>query len=717
MKRYALLLWLVSLCYGQSVDTDVLKKWQQPGPTTPSVYNVFCQEAWALLQARRSRISAITDAADFLQYQSFIRLQLQRTVGAFPEATPLHPQITGMVRKPGYRVEKLIFESMPGNYVTACLFIPEKRHGKCPAVLYCSGHSAVSFRSETYQIAILNLVHKGFTVLAFDPAGQGERMQYFDPRTGKSSIGGLTSEHSYVGAQCFLTGYSPAMYWIWDGRRALDYLVSRKEVDARRIGVTGRSGGGTQAAYFAAFDERILASAPECYLTNVQRLFESTGPQDAEQNFLHGLAFGIDHADLLLARAPKPTLMITTTRDMFSIQGARETFKEVSIFYNLLGKSENMQMVEDDTVHASTRRNREALYAFFQKHLRLPGDSTEQALPLLSEKELQVLSQGQTALLADHKTLFDFNRQRAEQLVAQVNEARKADPQRHLSNVRTTALELSGYTAELNNAELVFTGRTRYTDLILEKYFIKEQCLLTPFILLRSSVLTHQKQPLVLLLHPEGKSFFNKEREAVLSLVRRGYAVALPDLAGGGECATGLAPGDSWNFTLDRALFNLWFAGVQVKSSLVGLAARQITLLAFFLRKQEEFGEISAMAFKAMGPVLLHAAAFDSCLQRIALIESPISYADLVLNKYYQPGFMMYAVPAALPVYDLQDLAACIFPRKLVMANGCNSMAMVVAENDIQKAWSFAQSHYQSKGCSENFRPVIGNTQRMIEAW
>ena len=202
--------------------------------------------------------------------------------------------------------------------------------------MFCSGHDAKAFRSTTYQTIILNLVRKGFIVLAFDPVGQGERLQYL-AEDGASNIGGPTHEHSYPGAQYALAGTSIANTMIWDGIRSVDYLLTRPEVDPHRIGITGRSGGGTQAAYIAAMDPRILAAAPENYITNFKRLLEMIGPQDAEQNFFQGLAHGIDHADLLAVRAPKPTLLITTTRDFFSIQGARETYAELQSLYTTLG--------------------------------------------------------------------------------------------------------------------------------------------------------------------------------------------------------------------------------------------------------------------------------------------------------------------------------------------------------------------------------------------
>ena len=227
----------------------------------------------------------------------------------------------------------MLFESHPGFYVTAGLFLPKERQNPAPAVIYACGHTDLGFRSKTYQHVILNLVDKGFIVLAFDPLGQGERLQYPDAETGKSKVGGSTKEHSYAGVQTLLTGTSLTDYFIWDGIRVLDYLETRPEVDMKRIGITGRSGGGTQTAQIAACDDRIYAAAPECYITSFKRLLQSIGPQDAEQNPYNAIAKGFDHADYLHSRAPKPALMITTTHDFFSIQGARETFAEVQKSY------------------------------------------------------------------------------------------------------------------------------------------------------------------------------------------------------------------------------------------------------------------------------------------------------------------------------------------------------------------------------------------------
>jgi len=160
-----------------------------------------------------------------------------------------------------------------------------------------------------------------------------------------------TSEHGYLGSQTLISGVSLARYFTWDGIRGIDYLVTRSEVDPARLGVTGQSGGGTQAADIFAFDERVKAGAPVNYITGFRRLLESIGPQDAEQNFYHGILNGLTHADLLEVRAPNPALISAGTYDFFSIQGARETYAEVRNAYKAFGKEENIGIVEDDFGH------------------------------------------------------------------------------------------------------------------------------------------------------------------------------------------------------------------------------------------------------------------------------------------------------------------------------------------------------------------------------
>ncbi len=305
---------LLAISLRAQSDENLFDFWKFYSDAENAQYKTSCSFAFKQLDQRKKAIAQLSTTGDHLERQKLVKEKLLRLMGPFPEKTPLNTRVTGVIKKKDYQVEKVVYESIPGYYVTAALFLPNKRKRKAPAILYASGHTKNGFRSAVYQHVIINLVKKGFIVLAFDPIGQGERLQYFDEEKGVSQFG-PTHEHSYPGAQCYIAGYSPTKYFVWDGIRSVDYLLTRDEVDPSRIGMTGRSGGGTQTAYVAAVDDRIYAAAPECFITSLEYILKTIGPQDAEQNLMHTIKEGIDHADLLEVRAPKPTLMITTTRN------------------------------------------------------------------------------------------------------------------------------------------------------------------------------------------------------------------------------------------------------------------------------------------------------------------------------------------------------------------------------------------------------------------
>src|SRR5204862_2010382 len=133
-----------------------------------------------------------------------------------------------------------------------------------------------------------------------------------------------------------------ATYRVWDGIRSLDYLAGRPDIDPKRLGCTGCSGGGTLTSYLMALDDRVAVAAPSCYLTSLERLFATIGPQDAEQNITGQVAFGLEHADYVLLHAPRPTLMLTGTRDFFGIQAAATTFRGAREGHGIFGHADRM---------------------------------------------------------------------------------------------------------------------------------------------------------------------------------------------------------------------------------------------------------------------------------------------------------------------------------------------------------------------------------------
>jgi dienelactone hydrolase len=347
-----------------------------------------------------------------------IRDRMARLIGGLPtERTPLNARVTGQFQREGYRVEKIVFESLPGFLVTGNLYVPTTGPGPFPAVLGTAGHADNGKAYAVYQHVWISLARRGFVVFAIDPVSQGERLEYADA-SGKSRLGPGVNEHIHSGLQCLLTGAPIARYFIWDGMRAIDYLKSRPEVDSTRLGVAGNSGGGTQSAYLAVFEPSLRAVVSACYITRWKELQAGPGPQDAEQIFPSFLKEGLDFVDFIRAHAPKPFLIASAQRDFFPIAGARAT-------YDSLRQFKDVEMIESDAEHGWGPPLREGTYRFLEKHLLGRTESAPEA-PVQPETDemLRVLAPGERS----PETIYSLNRARARQVFEKRAALRIQDP-------------------------------------------------------------------------------------------------------------------------------------------------------------------------------------------------------------------------------------------------------------------------------------------------
>jgi hypothetical protein len=663
--------------------------WIEFSDAQNSLYHYISAQAYPLLEKRAKEVSGLSSLSQWQKRQEWLRTALKEAVGPFPPKTQLNAKITRTIDKDGFKVEHIVYESQPGFYVTSSMFIPGGLKGKAPVVIYCSGHSANGYRG--YQTQILNLVKKGFIVFAFDPVDQGERLEYFDPETNKPKSGGSDAWHSYGGAQALITGSSQIMYMMWDGIRAVDYLLTRGEVDPARIGITGRSGGGTQSAWISALDERIYAAAPESYITNFRGLFWGPGPQDAEQEPINGIARGIDLADLLLVRAPKPAFIIATTGDYFGIQGFRESAKEASAIYKAYGRESDFGTAEDILPrHGATLNNREAMYAFFQRSLNNPGDSREEKIQPLTEAEMQVTKTGQVYTTYNGETIFSLNFKEAEKLITKLQSSR-SNLSRHIPQVQISAKKLSGYQDPSVIHGTVFTGRIRREGYIIEKYFVQgEGDYIIPYLLMIPEI---SNKKALLYLHPSGKSAEASVGGEMEWFVKNGFTVLAPDMIGIGEMGPGDFRGDSY---IGGVSLNTWFCSMLIGRSITGIRAGDVVRLARLLMGNNGLSEVYALARREMAPVLLHAAAFDQAIKRIALVEPFASYQSIVANRFYDPKYIHSAVPGSLKAYDLPDLAASLAPRRLLIAGITDGAGKSADSESVNKEFTIIRTAYQN---------------------
>lgn len=708
---------------GEEENLQVFHQWLRWSNGGSFLAHHLVKQAFDLYKKRDQEIAKLKTPDDWSGRQRTVRGKLMSLLGPFPEKTPLNPVITGVIKADGYRIEKLVFESHPGFYVTACMYVPAQMRGRAPAVLNLIGHEQESFRAEIDQVMATNLVKKGMVVLTIDPLGQGEHLQYFDPQIKFSSIGYSVVEHCYFGNQCFLSGQSSAKYFIWDAIRAIDYLVSRKEVDADRIGVTGFSGGGTITSFVSALDDRVKVSIPSSWSTANRRQLETKGAQDAESTLVHSVAMGITFEDLIEVRAPKPTMMTFVSRDEYlTLQGAREAYAEAKKAYEAFTAEGNLVLVEDDSRHWLTPKIREAIFGFFMKHFGMTGDAAEEVVNIFPADELKVTATGQIGSSLGGDMVFDVNKRETGKLMDNLDQSRK-DIAHHLNTVVEKAKDISGYQQPGEIGPAYINGRYQRDGYTVAKHAIHgEGDYVIPFLLFVPDVI-RERNPAIIYLHPKGKISEALPGGAIERLVKKGFIVAAPDVIGVGETENAVAKG-----------YVISYTAVLIGRSVVGLQAGDIVRVVNYLKSREEVDEnnIGAVASGEMCLPLLHAAAFDPSIKNLTITGSLISYRTVAMNRLYSIGLtkrpgggthhpydidFTWGIAKVLTAYDLPDLVAAIAPRKVVLAGLVDQNLKPASDELIREEMRFPLEAYRSEDASSRIKIASETDAAALVAW
>ena len=393
------------------------------GPTGPLVpLNRFARSVQEYYVARvrevernaKDRRARIRSKADAEAYVTEVRGKIQSIFGPWPQKTPLNARVTKVTERDAYRIENVIFESRPGFPVTANLYVPKGRAFPLPGVVGSCGHSVNGKAGDTYQSFAQGLARQGYVVLIFDPIGQGERLQYVTAEL-KPRMGVGVGEHLHGGNQQFLVGEFFGAWRAWDGIRALDYLLTRSEVDPRHVGVTGNSGGGTMTTWLCGVEQRWTMAAPSCFMTTFRRNLENELPADTEQCPPRVLALGLDHADFVAALAPKPVFMLDQEKDYFDVRGLEENLAKLRPIYRLLGAEQAIELFIGPDYHGFSKPVREAMYGKFNRVTKISSGQAEPALVLEKDEVLTCTTRGQVAE-GKARTIFSHTRETSEAL-------------------------------------------------------------------------------------------------------------------------------------------------------------------------------------------------------------------------------------------------------------------------------------------------------------
>ena len=646
MKNVPILLALLSIFCGTGYAEDLACLTEEEQAAS-RLYVRLQEEAYEALDKRKEVVDALKEPDDIRAYQQRLREFFLKQLGGLPERTPLNAKTVGVIEADGYRIEKVIYESQPHHHVTANLYVPEGQ-GPFPGVLVSSGHSRTAKTADYNQRYGIMMACHGMAALCFDPIGQGERSQILNDK-GEPQFSGTTTEHFLIGVGSILVGRNTARYRIWDAMRSIDYLISRPEIDPRRIGMMGCSGGGTLTSYVMALDDRVTCAAPANYLTTFRRLIETIGPQDAEQNIHSQVAYGLDQPDYILLRAPKPTLISATTSDFFDILGSWDNYRQAKRIYGRLGFPERVDLVEIDGKHGVQPQNL-ATTAHWMKRWLLDRDEPVSAVVLnvRTEEELLCTEAGQVLQLPGERSVFDLNAAYETELAATRKNLWEATPKEAMV---TRIREKAGVKPcdELPAPTWKKVGEIDRERCHIDRLVLKtESDVPLPTLVFRPEKADGSA---CVYLHDEGKAA--DAGGAIEQLVNSGKLVVSVDLRGQGETGSGKRSEQLGDW-------KTYFLAYLLGKSLTGMRVEDTFAAGHFAGTYENESDtprpVHLIGVGQAGIVALHAAALcPDLFASVTLRDTPRDWASVVPQSN-PAGHLDGTIHGALEVYDLPDL-------------------------------------------------------------
>ncbi len=497
-------------------------------PNRHTMLAEYLARAAAPFEAHRDgEIAAIQSVEQLRAWQTRTRQRFIELLGGLPRPTPLNPRVVGKLDRGDYRIERIIFESQPRLYVTANLYLPAWKAPAAvsPAFIAPVGHWLEGKTFEDYQRLGMEMARHGYVLLVYDPIGQGERLEYLDSMNGRDWVGGSgTTAHTLVAQQCFLIGETLTRYFVWDGMRAIDYLLTRPEVDKDRIGSIGGSGGGTLTRFISAVDERVKISIP---VVSAASKGGAGGGADGEQNQPGNVFARIWSRDQWWLVPPRPLLNLNASED-HSFATAVASLEELRRGYQLFGREGDVVVLEAQGRHGIIDEMRRSAYQFIDRFWGEAKDHPARVGEGALEKPetLWATETGQVYSSLGGTTVFDINRQRAGEWLLAMNQRVQVDRIRRFLDLPSTVVLLGARPA----------GTVERTERRIEKIVLQTE----PGIYVPGLVFVPKgegKRPAVLFLDDRGKAAEAGPGGELEQLVDRGYVVLAVDVRGLGETA------------------------------------------------------------------------------------------------------------------------------------------------------------------------------------
>ena len=577
------------------------------------------------------------------RYQQFLEMMSLTDVPVEGERSPLNVKIVGTIKKQGYQILKLYYESLPGLYVPANLYIPDKIKKPVPAILYVCGHART--QKVNYQAHPRKFAQLGFVCLIIETIQWGE------------VLGDHWGNYARGWFHWYSRGYTPAGVELWNAMRGLDLLSQRPEVDAEKLGVTGISGGGAQSWYIAAADPRVKAVAPVCGTGTVEAHIHQRTIDGHCDCMTPINTYLRDYHDIGALIAPRPLLIASANRDgLYSIESVRQVYHYVKDIYELYGESDNISLVETPGGHSYHEISRTKIFSFFLQHLlnkKVPsekvGDIDESEKVQLSEDELRVYVDGppkddRTKIIQD-----SFVKLADKPVISNERELEE-----HRNKVRSFLLEKTF--AAFPKESVSFNARLEFRSQDGAPFgknifsFVSE-----PDWRLKTDVRWRQSpdtpHPIILVLRSPNENRWASE--GYVSGLDDTWNIAYFETRGIGE--TGWSPELQWHIRRVSAWTGRTIASMRVYDVL-----RAIEFLRSLEGVQDD--KIAIAARDEMGVIALYAALLDENITAVILKNPPQSQ-----NAASNPDGRGQAIEMlnCLRITDLPQVAALLYPSNI----------------------------------------------------
>jgi len=619
-----------------------------------------------------------------------IRKRLLQAWGGFPaDHAPLNAKVLGTIQRDQYRIEKVIFQTLSDVWMTANAYVPDGP-GEHPAVLCVHGHWKGAKQDPHVQARCIGLARLGFFVLAVDAFGAGER-----------GIGKALGEYhgEMVAATLYPIGRPLSGIQVYENQRAVDYMLTRPEVDGDRLGITGASGGGNQSMYAGAFDERFKAVVPVCSVGNYRSYL---GAACCMCEVVPGALSFTEEWGVLSLTAPRALMIVSATRDafQFSVGEAKKSLAFVRPVYQLHQLPGSVKHAVFESRHDYNQPMREAMYGWMTKHLKDEGDGSpipEAAVKTEDPESLRCFP-GETRP-DDWMTIPKFAAREGRALHARIETPTSRDKWKSSAELLRQTLDESVLGG--TRPRPVPTRSTLDTSPQQKVTFVPESGV--QLTATRTVGKGPQKAGTVIVLSLEGEAAVPSDKLA-MAVHESGRSVVTLSLRATGEHAH---PGDSirrapdhntaeWSLILGRPLLGQWV--LDVRTAITTLEAHGYAV-----------DNLTVIGTGPAGVVALCTAALDDRIDHTVTVGSLASFVSDTPYENQRLGILPNGI--IRDVGDVAHIAALIAPSKLTICGGVNGAGQQLNEESLRATFEPTRHVFELSETSVQFSvfPQLNN--------